>query len=333
MTEESLLVYGAARLRINFTLDKLVSGRHKYAYEDLAFAESLHQSQPGDQPPGRRLHVHVRLYGELHPERSLLAATHRAKSVVRPAEGFRGPFCFVLEEIVSIGSTLDRVDESTPTEQFIAWTVERFRNRRLVITTSFGMEGCALIDMYAAQGAAPTVVYLDTMFLFPETYALRDRMVQRYPLMTFVNRGTSLTPEAQEAIYGPELWQRNPDQCCHIRKVEPMSGALSGADVWVTAVTRSQGTLRSNMPLIAWDWQYQIVKVCPLANWDRPRVWQYVRDHNVPYNELHERGYPSIGCTHCTARVEGALPTHYTRAGRWRESEKTECGLHSESRP
>lgn len=226
-------------------------------------------------------------------------------------------------------AALERIDESTPTERFIAWTVERFRNRRLVITTSFGMEGCALIDMYAAQGAAPTVVYLDTMFLFPETYVLRDRMIRKYPLITFVNRGTSLTPQAQEAHYGPRLWQRNPDLCCRIRKVEPMHHALAGADVWVTAITRSQGDLRSNVPLVAWDWQYQVLKVCPLAGWDRPRIWDYVREHDVPYNELHERGYPSIGCTHCTVRVEGASPAHYSRAGRWAEIEKTECGLHS----
>lgn len=217
-----------------------------------------------------------------------------------------------------------------PTEQFIAWTVERFRNRRLVITTSFGMEGCALIDMYAARGAAPTVAYLDTMFLFPETYVLRDRMVQRYPLITFVNRGTSLTPEEQEVRYGPQLWRRAPDLCCRLRKVEPMQQALVGADVWITAISRSQGNSRSEIPLIAWDWQYQVLKICPLAGWDRPRVWEYVRRHSVPYNELHERGYPSIGCTHCTLPVPGAGPAEYSREGRWAGTEKAECGLHLE---
>jgi phosphoadenosine phosphosulfate reductase len=233
-----------------------------------------------------------------------------------------------MEHTVAIGSHQDRIDEETPTGHFVAWTIERFRNRRLVITTSFGMEGCALIDMYAAQGAAPTVVYLDTMFLFPETYALRDRMVRRYPLITFINRGTSLTPEAQDAAYGPELWRRDPDRCCGIRKVEPMHQALSGADVWLTAITRSQGDVRSAVPLVGWDWHYQILKICPLVRWDRARVWDYVREHDVPYNELHERGYPSIGCTHCTSKVEGAAPAQYSRAGRWRQSDKTECGLH-----
>lgn len=233
---------------------------------------------------------------------------------------------------MAIGSTFDRIDESTPTDQFIAWTIERFRNRRLVITTSFGMEGCALIDMFAAQGAAPTVVYLDTMFFFAETYALRDRMVERYPLITFVNRGTSLTPEAQETLHGPELWRRAPDLCCHLRKVEPMQQALAGTDVWITAVSRSQGDSRSDIALVGWDWQYQVVKICPLVGWDRNRVWEYVRSHNVPYNELHERGYPSIGCTHCTLPVPGAGPGEYSRAGRWAGSQKAECGLHGESR-
>ncbi len=230
--------------------------------------------------------------------------------------------------MVATGPMQPRIDESTPTDEFIAWTVERFRNRRVVLTTSFGMEGCALIDMYARQGAAPTVVYLDTKFFFPETYALRDRMVRRYPLMTFVNRGTSLTPDAQAAGYGADLWRRDPDACCRLRRVEPLRQALAGADVWITAITRAQGITRSDIPLVSWDWQYQVLKICPLANWDRPRVWEYVQRHEVPYNELHERGYPSIGCTHCTVPVPGSSPGEYSRAGRWAGTEKTECGLH-----
>jgi phosphoadenosine phosphosulfate reductase len=220
------------------------------------------------------------------------------------------------------------IDESTPTERFIEWTLERFRNRRMVITTSFGMEGCALIDMYAAQGAAVTVVYVDTGFFFPETYAVRDRMVSRYPMITFVNRGTSLTPAAQEARYGPELWRRDPDRCCELRRVEPFQQALIGTDVWVTAITRAQGCTRGNTPLVSWDWKYQVLKVCPLAQWGRQRIWQYVQRRRVPYNKLHDRGYPSIGCTYCTAPVAGSSPGEYSRDGRWAGTEKTECGLH-----
>jgi phosphoadenosine phosphosulfate reductase len=234
---------------------------------------------------------------------------------------------------VIIGPASASTDEEIPTEQFLAWTLERFRHRRMVLTTSFGMEGCALIDMYARQGGAPTVVYLDTRFFYPETYQLRDRMIARYPLITFVNRGTSLTPEGQERQYGPELWRRDPDLCCNLRKVRPLRQALAGADVWITAITRSQGGVRSDTSLVGWDSQYQVIKICPLVNWDRPRIWQYVRQHNVPYNELHERGYPTIGCTHCTRPVEGSRPDEYTRAGRWAGMEKTECGLHESREP
>ena len=102
-------------------------------------------------------------------------------------------------------------EESSP-EEIVEWTLRRFANREVVVTTSFGMEGCALIDMVARQGVALRVIYLDTMFLFPETYALRDRMAARYPHLRFENRGTTLTPEAQAERYGPDLWRRDPDR-------------------------------------------------------------------------------------------------------------------------
>jgi phosphoadenosine phosphosulfate reductase len=222
----------------------------------------------------------------------------------------------------------DTIGDDSPPEQVVAWMLERFAGRELVLTTSFGMEGCALIDMVAAQGRPVRVVYLDTMFLFPETYRLRDRMAERYPHLLFENRGTSLTPEEQERLFGPELWRRDPDACCGLRKVEPMGAALAGVDVWVTGLTRSQSTTRSTLQVVAWDWQYQLVKVNPLATWTRAQVYDYVRRRGVPYNELHERGYPSIGCTHCTLPVPGNVPGEYSREGRWTGEHKTECGLH-----
>ncbi|HKU61642.1 MAG TPA: phosphoadenylyl-sulfate reductase [Gemmatimonadales bacterium] len=218
-------------------------------------------------------------------------------------------------------------DDSAP-ERVVAWMLERFVGRELVLTTSFGMEGCALIDMVAAHRRPVRVVYLDTMFLFPETYRLRDRMAARYPHLRFENRGTSLTPDEQERLFGPELWRRDPDACCRLRKVEPMRAALAGVDVWVTGLTRSQSASRAALEVVAWDWQYQLVKVNPLAGWTRAQVYDYVRRHEVPYNELHERGYPSIGCTHCTVAVPGSELGEYSREGRWTGEHKTECGLH-----
>jgi phosphoadenosine phosphosulfate reductase len=223
---------------------------------------------------------------------------------------------------------LIEITEDAPPEAVVPWMLARFAHRRLVITTSFGMEGCALIDMVARQGQRIPVMYLDTMFLFPETYALRDRMVQRYPQLDFENHGTALTPKDQADRYGPELWRRDPDRCCRLRKVEPMREALAGVDVWVTGLMRSQSAGRAELPVVGWDRQYRLLKVNPLASWNRAKVWDYVRRHDVPYNELHERGYPTVGCTHCTLPVAGATPADYSRAGRWSGTFKTECGMH-----
>jgi phosphoadenosine phosphosulfate reductase len=220
------------------------------------------------------------------------------------------------------------VDETSDPEAIVAWALHRFADRRLVVTTAFGMEGCALIDMVARHGVSVPVVWLDTMFLFPETHALRERLAARYPHLRFENRGTGLTPEAQAEQYGPELWRRDPDRCCALRKLEPMAAALAGADVWLTGLMRSQSPQRAGLRVAEWDWKYGLLKLSPLAGWDRARVWDYVRSHDVPYNELHERGYPTVGCTHCTVPVPGAGLGEYSRGGRWAGMDKTECGLH-----
>ncbi len=222
----------------------------------------------------------------------------------------------------------EAITEDTPTGQVIAWTLERFAKQRTVITTSFGMEGCALIDMYARHDVPMTVVYLDTMFFFDQTYELRDRIIERYPQLTFVNRGTGLTSEEQAAKHGEELWKRDRDLCCKLRKVDPMYKVMADVDVWITGLRRSQSVTRKNLRLIEWDWRHQVLKVSPLFKWERTDIWEYVKRNDVPFNKLHEQGYPTIGCTHCTAPVPGSTPADYTRAGRWEGSDKTECGLH-----
>ena len=220
------------------------------------------------------------------------------------------------------------IGEDTSTDELIIWSLERFAGERSIITTSFGMEGCALIDMYARHGKPMTIAYLDTMFFFKETLELRDRMAERYPHLLFVNRGTDVTPEQQADRYGPELWKRHPDLCCKIRKVDPMYEVMAEYDVWFTALRRSQSASRAGLQLIEWDWRYQVLKFSPLAGWEREDIWEYIQKHDVPYNKLHEQGYPTIGCTHCTVPVAGSKIGDYSRAGRWSTSEKTECGLH-----
>jgi phosphoadenosine phosphosulfate reductase len=216
-------------------------------------------------------------------------------------------------------------------QALVAWLLERSEGR-VIFTTGFGMEGCVLVDMLSkalqGRGATGAVHYLDTHFLFAETHALRETLAQRYPNIRFVNAGTSLTPEEQARVHGPELWKRDPGQCCALRKVAPMALLLEGAAAWVTAIRRSQSEARATISTVEWDDGFGVVKVSPLATWSRADVWAYAQANEVPYNELHDKGYPSIGCTHCTSSVEGATASDYSREGRWPSMRKTECGLH-----
>jgi phosphoadenosine phosphosulfate reductase len=107
-----------------------------------------------------------------------------------------------------------------------------------------------------------------------------------------------------------------------------MTAAMAEVDVWITGLMRAQSVTRANLQLMEWDWKYQLLKFNPLFRWDRPRIWEYIQKHDVPYNALHEQGYPTVGCTHCTKAVEGSKPGEYSRSGRWAGTDKTECGLH-----
>lgn len=213
-------------------------------------------------------------------------------------------------------------------EAVLAWTFERYPRERVVITTAFGMEGCALIDLLAERNEPLTVHFIDTGFLFRETHELRQRLTLRYPLLRFIGVGTGLSVERQAALHGPELWRRNPDFCCQLRKLDPMAELLQGAQAWITGVRRDQAVTRAATPVVGWDPRWGVAKIAPLAGWSREQVWNHVVRRQVPINPLHFQGYPTIGCTHCTRPVAGSRPGDYSRAGRWAGREKTECGLH-----
>jgi len=129
----------------------------------------------------------------------------------------------------------------------------------------------------------------------------------------------------QAELYGDELWARQPDLCCATRKVEPLQRALGEVDAWVTGVRRDQAPTRANAKKVEWDEKFGLVKANPLADWTLKEVWAYIHEHDVPYNPLHDRNFPSIGCTHCTRPV---MPGEDPRAGRWAGQDKVECGLH-----
>lgn len=207
--------------------------------------------------------------------------------------------------------------------QTLIWAFETFGNR-VAISSAFGAEGMVLIDMASRVRKDFRLFTIDTEFLFPETYNLMDRIEERYGIP--IERVYSeLSPEEQERTQGASLWSRNPDACCNLRKVEPLRRKLGELSAWITSIRRGQTAARSSAARVEWDSKFGLVKVNPIVDWTAKQVWRYIHDHDVPYNELHDQDYPSIGCTHCTRAVR---PGEDPRAGRWPGFAKTECGLH-----
>jgi phosphoadenosine phosphosulfate reductase len=213
--------------------------------------------------------------------------------------------------------------EERSAEEVLAWAVERFAGR-IVLTCSWQMQSSVLVDMLDGIGADIRIVELDTGLLFPETYQTRDRLIERYGL-TVERVDPVQTVAEQERTEGPELWRRDPDRCCALRKVAPLERALWGMDAWVTGIRRAQSPGRMTARKVDLDETRGVVKVQPLVDWSDEDVIGYLGAHDVPYNPLHDRGYPSIGCMPCTRTVR---PGEDPRAGRWADTGKTECGLH-----
>ena len=174
-----------------------------------------------------------------------------------------------------------------------------------------------LVHMVSELGLDVPVIELDTLVLFPETYETRDRLVERY----------DLTLQSVRPIDPPDrLWETDPDRCCGIRKVEPLERALAGYDAWITGIRREQALTRADAKKVEWSERYGVWKIQPIVDWDAKRVQAYIYVNEIPYNPLHDAGYPSIGCIPCTRAVTGAEDE---RAGRWQDSDKIECGIHA----
>ena len=216
--------------------------------------------------------------------------------------------------------------EAKSPQDVLAYAIETY-HPQIVLACSFGAEDVVLVDMVHRMNPDVPLFYLDTDFLFPETYATRDRIIERYQLKPaqVIQVKSLLTPQKQAESYGDALWTSSPDQCCQLRKVEPLTRVLKGYNAWITGIRRDQAPSRASAGLIEWDQKFKLVKVNPLARWTWTDVWTYIKVYEVPYNPLHDQNYPSIGCTYCTAPV---APGDDPRAGRWKNFAKTECGLH-----
>jgi len=215
-----------------------------------------------------------------------------------------------------------RFDRGEATD-LLAWAAATF-GQGLSIGTSFGASGIVLMDLALQVQPDVDIFYIDTGFFFPETVTLIERLQQRYQ-RSFRAMQTRLSIADQDKRYGPQLYQSDPNLCCHLRKVEPLRQALTDSTAWGTALRHDQSSTRSAVPMVQWNERYNVVKLAPLVRWAESDIWQYIHEHELPYNELHDRNYPSIGCWPCTRAVK---PGDDLRAGRWQGLNKTECGLH-----
>ncbi len=224
-----------------------------------------------------------------------------------------------LREIVShVGAEL----ELAPAEDIIEWAVATFGSR-FCVTSS--MADAVLAHVASRVAPDVDVVFLDTGYHFAETIGTRDAVAATLPV-TVRTVEPELSVAEQDEAYGAELYRRDPDLCCAMRKVEPLSRALAGYEAWATGLRRSETHGRVVTPVVGWDGKKQKVKVSPLARWSDERVRAYVEQHDVLLNPLVHDGYPSIGCQPCTRRV---LPGDDARSGRWAGTAKTECGIHA----
>nr|NNM91358.1 phosphoadenylyl-sulfate reductase [Bacilli bacterium] len=237
--------------------------------------------------------------------------------------GHHGGVCAILENKEIENHNLQFQQQDVPTNLKAFATL--FPNATLAC--SFGPEDMVIVDMLHEHAVQLPVFYLDTNLLFAETYGLRDLTIARYPRLTFHQVLPAITLQEQEAQKGANLWESAPDACCAIRKVLPLETHLKGFDGWITGIRRQQSPTRKDAQILEYDQRFGLYKLNPLAFWSEEEVWDYIKTHNVPYNPLHDHGYPSIGCAPCTRPVkEGEDP----RAGRWAGFAKTECGLHQE---
>ena len=209
--------------------------------------------------------------------------------------------------------------EALTAEETLAYAVEHF-HPSLVVACSFQKEASVVLDLILRAAPDARVFTLDTHVLFPETYATWKAVEERYGIEVEVFQGPSLGRQAAE--HGDRLWERDPDACCDLRKVQPLDRALADVDAWVAGLRRDQSPSRAGTPKLTWDAKHARWKFNPLADWTDADVWRYISEHDLPYNRLHDQGYPTIGCTHCTVPGAG-------REGRWAGTGKTECGLHA----
>jgi phosphoadenosine phosphosulfate reductase len=219
--------------------------------------------------------------------------------------------------------------ESASPQEIVRWALEDSGARRIAVASAFQAEGTAIIHMAVEVRSDVPILFLETGFHFAETLAFKQQLTERFGL-NVVDLTGDHTVESQERTFGPRLYERNPKLCCDLNKVIPFNRALKDLDGWITSLRRDSAWTRQNTPIVH---QYEcfpgktLVKINPVANWTRPQVWRYLKEHDIPHHSLYDLGFASIGCAPCTRVV---FPGEDERAGRWSGIMKAECGIHAE---
>ena len=225
--------------------------------------------------------------------------------------------------LAELAKDSEQLESATP-QQILKYAVQRFAPR-LTMATAFGPEGMTLIHMLAEIDPKTPIFNLDTGYQFAETLELRETVKQRYGIEIELKK-PSTTVEEYEAMNGGPVYKADPNRCCFDRKLRVLHEAAKGMHAWASAIRRDQSTDRARAPIVGWDNKFQLVKISPLANWTKKEVWKLITDEKIPYNPLHDKGFPSVGCWPCTRSVSLGEDE---RAGRWSGFEKKECGLHT----
>lgn len=212
-------------------------------------------------------------------------------------------------------------DDATA-EQVLEWTAQTFGDRFVVASN---MQDAVLVDLAAKVRPGVDVLFLDTGYHFPETIGTRDAVAEVFDV-TVINAQPEHTVAEQDALLGKDLFARDPDRCCALRKVAPLKKILARYDAWVTGIRRVEAPTRADTPLVTFDEKFGLVKVNPIAAWTDEQYDAYIAEHGILVNPLVSEGYLSIGCAPCTTKP---LPGGDRRSGRWAGTGKIECGLHA----
>jgi phosphoadenosine phosphosulfate reductase len=228
-----------------------------------------------------------------------------------------------------LAKTLAPQAEPMSAQDVVRLALDRF-GRNVALSSSFGAEDMVLIDMLMRVDPKARIVTLDTGRLPQETYNVMDAAREKYGAAVEVFFPQAEAVQSMVAEHGLNLFYHSVDLrklCCGVRKMEPLGRALVGLDAWITGLRREQSVTRTAVHKVEWDETHTLIKINPLADWTLDEVWKYLRQNNVPYNALHDRGYASIGCGPCTRAIQ---PGEDQRAGRWwwEHPETKECGLH-----